>query len=417
MFRLLRPFFIALLLCTTAALLPAQSSGSEDSSGNDAEEEKATEELRVEPRVEEPTIQVDSVGVRVQPQLEFIIPYGVISQSADIPIGQSVISTKADFDLASSAVAGEVGLTRRFGDWEPGLRAYQRSNTEGIAQPRITGGEVRLTPDERYLERERGVVGDLNWFIREDLVGNGAMELKESIETLLSEPQDAEAIQESSFEIVPSVSMELRNLRIATPRRSADIQGTYLRFTLSQRYVEEFSSPAALSGRVATLVSLDPHPRINLEHRASATTPLYIWDRSLFNALSLGGFDTVRGFGSGDISETRGILLRNTLSWRPKPQDAASFDSPVVGTEDETVRIRLHNFKALLAVDTLLAQEGPELDSEINPYLGAGPGAATTVSAGESIHFDLRAFLAWPVGYDTLPVFYLRGAIFSVSTE
>lgn len=408
---------IAFLLCTTAAFLTAQSSGSGEGGSDDAEEEVGEDDLREEPRIEEPTIQVDSVGVRVQPQLEFVIPYGVISQSADIPIGQSVVSTKADFDLASSAVAGEVGLSRRFGDWEPGLRAYQRSNTEGIAQPRITGGEVRLTPDERYLERERGVVGDLNWFIREDLVGNSAMELNESIETLLSEPQDGEAVQESSFEIIPSLSMELRNLRIATPRRSPDIRGTYLRFTLSQRYVEEFSSPASLSGRVGTLVSLDPHPRVNLEHRASATTPLYIWDRSLFKSLSLGGFDTVRGFGSGDISETRGILLRNTLSWRPAPQEAASFDSPVVGSEDETVKIRLHNFKALIAVDTLLAQAGPELDSEVSPYLGTGPGAAITVSAGESIHFDLRAFLAWPVGYDNLPVFYLRGAIFTVSTE
>ncbi len=370
-----------------------------------------------EPRIQEPTLDVDAVGVRVQPQLEFIIPYGVISQSADIPIGQSVVSTKADFDLATSAVAGEVGLSRRFGNWEPGLRAYQRSNTEGIAQPRITGGEVRLIPDERYLERERGVVGDLDWYIQEDVIGNGALELTESIETLLSEPTNGEEIQESQFEIIPSLSMELRTLRIPTPRRSADIQGTYLRFTLSQRYIDEVSNPASLSGRVATLLSLDPLPRINLEHQISATTPLYIYDRELFQPLSLGGFDTLRGFDSGAVTETRGILARNTLTWRPFPEKEADFDSPVVGEEDETVKIRIHNFKALVAVDAVVAQEEPDLDSEVSAYLGAGPGAAVTVSAGESVHFDLRAYLAWPVGYSEIPVFYLQGAIFSVSTN
>lgn len=405
--RFLRLLLFVFLLLTTA-LLFGQSS---------EEEEPETEELSVESRANEPTIEVDSVGVRVQPQLEFVIPYGVISQSADIPIGQSVVSTKADFDLATSAVAGRVGLSRRFGNWEPGLRGYQRSNTEGIAQPRITGGEVRLVPDERYLERERGVIGDLNWYIQEDVVGNGALELTESIETLLSEPTNGENVQESQFEIIPSLSMELRTLRLPTPRRSADIRGTYLRFTLSQRFVDQFSYPAALTGRIATLLSQDITRRINLEHQLSATTPLYIWDRSLFQSLSLGGFDTLRGFDSGDVTETRGFLARNTLTWRPFPEKLTSFDSPVVGEEEETVRVRLHNFKALLAVDVLLAQEDPDIDSEVSTYVGAGPGAALTVSAGEAVHFDLRAYLAWPLGYDTIPVFYLQGALFSVSTE
>jgi hypothetical protein len=412
-----RFFWTLLLFVSVAALLPAQGADSPDD-GDDSPNAEPSEELQQAPRIEEPTVRVDSVGVRVQPALEFIIPYGVISQSADIPIGRSVVSTKADFDLATSAVAGQVGLSRRFGNWEPGLRAYQRSNTEGIAQPRITGGEVRLAPEERYLERERGVVGDLSWYIRENLVGNGAMELTESIETLLSEPQEGEEIQESSFEIAPSISIELRNLRIRSPRRSADIRGTYLRFTLSQRYVDHFSAPASLTGRVASLLSLDPHPRLNLEHQISATTPLYIWDRELYRPLSLGGFDTLRGFDPGDLSESRGILLRNTLSWRPVSRDEeAAFDSPLLGEEDETVKIRLHNFKALLAVDALLAQEDPDLSSKVSAYLGAGPGAALTVSAGESIHFDLRAYLTWPVGYEAIPVFYLQGAIFSVSAD
>ncbi|MFP4534326.1 MAG: hypothetical protein ACLFNP_01295 [Spirochaetaceae bacterium] len=386
------------------------------------EEETGEEELPAEPRTEdtralEPTLDLDAVGVRVQPQLEFVIPYGVISQSADIPIGQSVVSTKADFDLAASAVAGEVGLSRRFGNWEPGLRGYQRSNTEGIAQPRIAGDEVRLLPDERYLERERGVVGDLNWYVRENLVGNGALELTESIETLLSEPPDGEEIRESQFEIIPSISMELRSLRIPTPGRSADIQGSYLRFTLSQRHIDRFSNPVVLSGGVATLLSLDPLPRINVEHQLSATTPLYVYNRELLQPLSLGGFDSLRGFDSGNVTETRGFLARNTVSWRPAPEKEAAFDSPVVGEEDETVKVRIHNFKALLAVDALVAQEEPELESEVSGYLGTGPGAAVTVSAGESVHFDLRAYLVWPVGYSEIPVFYLQGAIFSVATD
>lgn len=386
------------------------------------EEETGEEELPAEPRTEdtralEPTLDLDAVGVRVQPQLEFVIPYGVISQSADIPIGQSVVSTKADFDLAASAVAGEVGLSRRFGNWEPGLRGYQRSNTEGIAQPRIAGDEVRLLPDERYLERERGVEGDLNWYVRENLVGNGALELTESIETLLSEPPDGEEIRESQFEIIPSISMELRSLRIPTPGRSADIQGSYLRFTLSQRHIDRFSNPVVLSGGVATLLSLDPLPRINVEHQLSATTPLYVYNRELLQPLSLGGFDSLRGFDSGNVTETRGFLARNTVSWRPAPEKEAAFDSPVVGEEDETVKVRIHNFKALLAVDALVAQEEPELESEVSVYLGTGPGAAVTVSAGESVHFDLRAYLVWPVGYSEIPVFYLQGAIFSVATD
>jgi hypothetical protein len=68
-------------------------------------------------------------------------------------------------------------------------------------------------------------------------------------------------------------------------------------------------------------------------------------------------------------------------------------------------------------VDAVVAQEEPDLDSEVSVYLGAGPGAAVTVSAGESVHFDLRAYLAWPVGYSETPVFYLQGAIFSVSAN
>lgn len=407
MLRFSRLLLVLLALTVTPAVVPQ----SQD------EEAAETGDARSEPRGEEPTIKVDSVGVRVLPQLEFVIPYGVISQSADIPIGQSVISTNADFDLAASAVAGEVGLRRRFGSWEPGIRAYQRANAEGIAEPRITGGEVRLIPDERYLERQRGVVGGLSWYIQDDVVGNGELELTESIETLLSEPTDGEALRNSRFEIIPSLSMELRRLRIQTPTRSADIKGTYLRFTLSQRYVDRFSNPAALSGRIATLLSLDPLPSMALEHQISATTPLYIWDRELFNPLGLGGFDTLRGFGSGDVTETRGLIARNTLTWSPFPETSAEFESPVVGEEDMTVNVRVHNFKALLAVDALLAQKDPELDSEISAYLGTGPGAALTISTRGSIHFDLRAYLVWPVGHDTIPVFYLRGAVFSISTE
>lgn len=366
---------------------------------------------------EEPTIQVDTFGVRVQPQLEFIIPYGVISQRADIPIGGSVISTKADFDLASSAVSGEVGLSRRFGNWEPGVRAYQRSNSEGIAQPRITGGEVRLTPRERYLERERGAVGELSWYLMEDLVANSSLALDESIETLLSEPAPGEEVREAIFEIVPSVYLELQSLRITTPRRSAEIRGSHLRFTLSQRYVDNFASPATLEGRIATLWNHQPAGSVVLEHQLSGITPLYVWDRSLHKPLSLGGFDTLRGFDNGAVNAGRGFLARNTATWRAFPTAALGFDSPVVGNGDDTVRVRVHNLKLLFAADALLAQQDLELTSAIKPYLGAGPGAALTISAGESIHFDLRSYVAWAVGYSQPPIFYLQGAIFSVAVD
>lgn len=368
-------------------------------------------------QVAEPTVQVDSFGVRVQPQLEFIIPYGVISQRADIPLGGSIISTQADFDLASSAVAGEVGLRRRFGPWVPGVRAYQRSNSEGIAQPRITGGEIRLAPEDRYLERERGVVGDLDFFLREDIVGLGSVEVQESVETLLSEPEAGESVQSSSFEITPSIGLELRSLRIDTPEESADLIGSYLRFTLSNRFVRDFSGPAELTGRVATLFTHEPRQRLHLEHQLSATTPLAVWDRSLFSPISLGGFDSLRGYGNGEITETRGVLSRNTVTWQPFPGQEASFDSPVIDDGEQTVRVRVHNFKMLLAVDALLAQEAPELDSRIAAYLSLGPGASLTVSAGESIHFDLRGYVAVPYDEWEDPVFYLQGSIFSVTVE
>lgn len=377
----------------------------------------AAQEQDKEQPSEEPTIQVDTLGVRVQPQLEFIIPYGVISQRADIPIGGSVISTKADFDLASSAVAGKVGLSRRFGSFEPAVSAYQRSNSEGIAEPRISGGEVRLSPKERYLERERGAVGQVSWYLMESLVANSSLELDESIETVLSETDQGEEIRDATFEIVPSVYLELRSLEITTPRRSAEIRGSHLRFTLSQRYVDNFESPASLEGRIATLWNHEPARTVSLEHQLSAVTAFHVWDRDLYKPLSLGGFDTLRGFDNGAVNGRRSLLARNTLTWRAFPNVGVGFDSPVVGNGDDTVRVRIHNFKALFAVDALLAQEELEIVSQVKPYLGAGPGAALTVSAGESIHFHLRSYVAWAVGYMQPPVFYLQGAIFSISTD
>ncbi|MFW6329183.1 MAG: hypothetical protein ACOC28_03735 [Alkalispirochaetaceae bacterium] len=397
----------ALLLMLSFFLLPVPPLLAEES--EEAEEE--------EPQMQEPTVEVDSLGVRVQPQLEFIIPFGVISQQAEIPIGGSVISTKADFDLASSAVAGEVGLSRRRGRWEPGVSAYQRSDAEGFAQPRITGGEILLAPDDLYLERKRGIVGSLNWYIREDLLGLGTIEFNERIETRLSEPEPGEEIRSSSFEAIPSVAMEFRSLRIETPRESPDIKGRYLRFTLSNRFVNGLMQPAALSGQIATLITHQPGSFLRLEHHLSGASPLFIWERDLVQSRSYGGFDTLRGYGNGEISESRALLSRNTISWRPVPREGVRFDSPVVDNGEETVKVRLHNLKALLAVDALLAQEAPELDSPVRSYLSFGPGAAVTVSAGDSIHFDLRSYVAVPWDEWDDPVFYLQGSIFSVTVD
>lgn len=385
------------LLCAIGGVVGAQESG-----GNGASI-----------TVDEPTVDVNTVQIQPRPDLEFVLPYGVVRQKAEITLGRAVVDTEAEFDVPESAVSGELGLRRRFGAFEPRLGVYQKSAAESLAEPRVTGGEIAIAPDESYFLRERGLDARLVYFIDQRLHLELGTTLAESIETSRSDG-NGDPIDRERFGIGHSVAAEITSLRIPRPRDSATLRGTYARGSLTQRFDGSWERPVSLNARLGTLWHHEPLDRLSLEHQISFDTPLYIWDADRFGPLVLGGYDTVRGHSSRSLSQIRGLALRNTLGWNADPQMEVTVESPQRG-DDTPIPVRLHTLEALVAFDAALGQR--RIDPLSAPVLraGAGPGVSITISAAQAVHLELRSFVVWPIAESAVPQFYIQGSIFAVS--
>ena len=217
------------------------------------------------------------------------------------------------------------------------------------------------------------------------------------------------------FEILPTASFQITSLEVRRPRQSAELSGSYVRIAAAGRFLESLANPVALHGRFGTLWNIELTERIRLEHQFSGSTPLFIWDADDIQPVQMGGFDTLRGYSGTSLSIVRGLLLRNTLTWLPISQLEIGFDTPMIGRRD-TIRVRLHDPKVLLALDGAVGQEAIPIDTPPTFVAGSGPGLSLTVSAENSVHFDLRAFLVWPMDRVRWPVFYLQGSLFSFSS-
>jgi hypothetical protein len=342
---------------------------------------------------QEASVEVDTVRARLRPDLEFVLPSGIVKQSSTLPVGEASLSVRSSIDFVTGSIAGDVVFSRVLSSIHltPFLELGVEVSTEPTLVPEATESVDRIRHGTAGTRWSGGTgTWELTGEIREDIrlsENNGGSE---------------------TLDVYPSVAWEVSDLRPVLPTRTPETVGGWVRIELTQRAHLGTQSAVDLRGRIAALLHHRAFDRLRWRHRMEIYSPLAVWNRSRSKTVDLGGFDTVRGFEGGAISTRRGALSANT----------ASFN---LGSDDEmgeTIEhVRFHSLRALAVGDIAIYQDTYSLASVPQVMMGAGSGIATTLSAPGGIHLDVEAYVALPVEAAPMPVIYVRSSLFSLSTD
>gem|GEM_PF-6135136 len=119
--------------------------------------------LGAQERTAPPEIDVTTLRVQVKPQLEFVMPLGIVNQAMIIPMGMAQMRSTVGFDIPGALITADVSLRRRFGQWEPELRGAQDLSTGAILDPQIDASGINLGGNADSIVRVRSVGGALRW--------------------------------------------------------------------------------------------------------------------------------------------------------------------------------------------------------------------------------------------------------------
>lgn len=265
--------------------------------------------------------------------------------------------------------------------------------------PGWAAGEVRVTDPSQTIDRVRSYGTALRW-IRSDARSYVA-EIDQR--NTLFIPVDGTEPVSTLDEILPTLAVEFNNLRRLFPKRSTDATGAFLRVSINQRFIDDFSDPISASLGLNGLWYTELGTKTRLEQRLAAVTPVVVWDEQRVSQLEIGGYESLRGYPDNAVEAWRTIIVGNTVAWL----FAEDADLPLPGRRRLA---RIHSPRALIAADLAISQAQTDPYSSPRFDLGAGPGLSFTVSVGH-VHVEMSSYIAWAIGRESIPVFIFRGAL------
>ncbi len=371
------PFLLIVLLF--AILIPAE-----------AQEKRSTS-----------AVSVSTLRARLQPDLEVILPTGEVSQASNFLLSPILLHTEFVFHTLENQVMGLVTVSRAEGAVIPYISVSEHVDFERDIDPRLTDGNVEITPTERRVARTRTLEPGISWRPFQPLTIKFDVAIEDRYSGNLD--GDTEAVQDLG--LTPQLGVTFDRLRPLSAARSPLIVGDYYHLGVHQLFAENFSHPVASGLRATFIGGYTVTPHFHASHRLSVLVPIHIQDTERFTPLALGGYDNVRGYTAGDVAGIGALLSRNTFAFIPVPDGANSSG----GSTKQ--KLRIHSLRMLLALDGALMDQNMAIDSQFDLFGSIGPGLGMTISTRRGLHLDVTALTAF-ADFNAPPVFYIRTSLY-----
>jgi hypothetical protein len=187
-------------------------------------------------------------------------------------------------------------------------------------------------------------------------------------------------------------------------------EGTRYLSSLDLVFRDGLDNPTHLDSVNDLLLRVSAGPLWRFRQRIRLSSPLYTWQGELSPFYSLGGLDSLPGYGGQSVHNFRHLLLNLRSEREFRIQEDPSFP---LGEWT----IRLHQFALSALADLALIQDRLPLDSAVGVRADLGAGLSFVVTAKDHGHIDVRLYLAQALDSASKPVFYLETSLFSLREE
>ena len=352
---------------------------------------------------EEQTLELSTLAVNVDSDLRFVLPAGTISEQVTRSFRHLDIEFAVSYTLLDSDTAGSILF--RYPVWmlEPRIEFAYSLDFEQTVSPRLENGELELIAGDKYLSRLKEV--DLG--IRLTPFAGFHVTPSFRITSLFKGDLDEAVVVDRGTDYSAILSWGYDSLESREAERGLLFEGT--RYLSSVKLVsrDRLDNPAHADSSNDLLLRFTAGSLWRFKQRFRLNLPVYVWQEELSTFYSLGGLDSLPGYGGQSVHNFRYCLAN--LSTEREFRISTDLSFPV---GDWTIRI--HQFALSLFTDVALIQDRLPLDSKVGVRADLGAGISFVITAKDQGHIDVRLYLARAVDPSLSPVFYLETSLFSL---
>ncbi len=364
----------------------------------------AEEKVSDEPKTEEAkklNVKYSEVRAQVSPSLDLVLPSGNVTLSFTQPFNRLDLIFYLGYGIISSNINSELIFAYNIKRFRPYLKFFQSTDFENLVAPGISGSDIVLVPTDKYIERNRGFEVGIGYRLAPKLYLEPAFLLDDVFKGSLTEAR----VLEDGFDLVPKLSFIYDGVRALDPTNKLYFKGLNYRTVFKARFRDGFDTPVDMRNENQLLYHCNIRSSWFFILRGTLDYPIAIWEKKLAGYYELGGFDTIRGY------ENRSI-------------NAFSFNLFTVDTEHELFRdreltllknrLRIHQFRLKLLIDSLLYQESIGLKSDLHYLASLGAGFSFVLSGQKNSHFKTELFIARGLQSGNKPILYFRTSLFNL---
>lgn len=348
---------------------------------------------------EEPerTATLSTLEAKISPQFEFTLPSGNISERFEQRFNNLHTVFNLNFNFLNSSIDADVAFSYPLGFFIPGIHFFQNVDLENLIAPQFQDGELVLLPTEKYVSRNRGI--GLNFIfnvtrmfsITPAFLMNDTF--KGSFTTELTLDEGIDWIANMSF-VVDSAKSKPEG----TPEPNHRIVFSSV---FNTRFRNVLTNPVSIDHSNVVQTNHQLRDRVFIAESLAFNYPIYTWNRDISTYYSLGGFNTIRGYPYGSIVGFRYLLNRFGMGTRV-------FSEAQIKLKLFKRKATIHDYRLLLILDGLLAQDHLSLDSAVNFYGGCGGGFSFLISGEKQQHIKVSIYVVQPIELGRLPIFYFH---------
>ena len=352
---------------------------------------------------EEPSVEVSvtKVHARIEPDFEIAFPSGSYRQALKETFGKLETKFTVQYDFLENNLGGEIRFRRPIGNFTPGIRFFDGVEFENDLNPRIVGNDVALLPKEKYLYRKMGIELEAGFYVQRPLSFSVSFLLRDIYKGNISES----LVIDDGTDLIQRGRIEYNGIDVKEDRRGSNPEGYYFSSLFDLRFRNGFENPVSMDHRNNVLHHRRCSDSLYFTAEGTLYYPIKVWQRTLADFYTVGGYDTLRGVPTGSMGAFRFFLLSTELEYE---FPGIGLDIPEIMERDFT----LTKLRALFLFDQFLSQDQLSIQSPVKSISSVGAGLVLTITESDKRYYILRLYIAQALKKEYSPHLY-----FSVSSS
>lgn len=360
-----------------------------------------------EPDIRKVDIKATAVRARLNPQFEFVLPTGYISEHFIIYFNNLQMTFDLAYSIIDSSVDGGITFTYPIKKFTPFVTFTQKVDFENIIQTELKGSELTLIPAEKYISRSRGSVIGIGY----KLFPTFTIAPSFTVDDVFKGNITQSLVIDEGVNLSPGISFIFDNFQAELPGGKLYTRGIYFSSIFTMLYRNSFENPVNVKNHNHFLLHYNDYEKTwFLKERISLNYPIKIWEKNITGFYSLGGFDTIRGYNFASINAFRFLLISSEV-------EREILKEREVKIKLKKFEARIHQYRVFFLVDTLFTQDKLGIESDVNFFPSIGFGTGFNLSGKSKTHFRVRLYTAQAIGSKFAPVIYFRTSLFNFETK